>query len=80
MIESIERLRTDRSEPEGARREVEQALENSGENPEALESALTGLRTKRDEREATLQVRRDELRELLTLDQEANLVARGILD
>jgi hypothetical protein len=80
MIEAVERLRTDRSEMEGSRRELDAARENFEEDPEGLKTALASWRTRRQEREATLQLRRDELRELLTLDQEATLVSLGILD
>ncbi len=59
---------------------LRQVLENENADTEAIKSALEELRVARKAHEAEVEQARQELREVLTLRQEAVLVAMGTLE
>jgi hypothetical protein len=56
------------------------ALENENSSPEELKAKLTAVREQRKKATAELEQAREELRKVLTMRQEAALVAMGILE
>lgn len=63
-----------------ATQELHEAIAEDATSPEQLEEKLETLRSARSELDAALQRAREELREVLTLRQEAVLVSQGMLD
>jgi len=59
---------------------LQTVLENKDASPEEIKAKLNALRTTRAKREAELKTAREELRKVLTLRQEAQLVLMGMLD
>lgn len=56
------------------------ALENETSSPEELKAKLTAVRESRKKTAAELEQAREDLRKVLTLRQEATLVAMGVLE
>ena len=68
------------SEAEKALQELRAALENQEAKPEDIKNKLTALREAREKAKQQLDKAQQELRELLSLRQEAQLVLIGLLD
>lgn len=60
--------------------ELQTTLENTSATPEEIKSKLTALRTAKEKAKQELAVAQKDLREVLTLRQEAQLVVMGLLD
>jgi len=76
VMDAQAELRTTQTE---GRAELTRFL-RSGPDKDAVEGRMNDFRAKRDEVAKKLEAARKELRELLTLEQEAKLIAFGILD
>lgn len=63
-----------------ASRNLQQALEDQNTSPEVLKQRLDALRAAREKARTELTTAQGELRELLTVRQEAVLVSRGTLE
>jgi hypothetical protein len=59
---------------------LQTTLENASATPEEIKAKLTALRAAREKAKAELAVAQKQLREVLTLRQEAQLVVMGMLD
>mgnify|MGYP001074398676 CR=1 FL=1 len=59
---------------------LQTTLENKDASADDIKAKLTALRTSRAKKEADLKSAREELRKVLTLRQEAQLVLMGMLD
>ncbi len=59
---------------------LQTTLENASATPEEIKSKLTALRTAKEKAKQELAVAQKDLREVLTLRQEAQLVVMGLLD
>ena len=68
------------SEVDKALQELRAALENQEAKPEDIKNKLTTLREAREKAKQQLDKAQQELRELLSLRQEAQLVVMGLLD
>ena len=60
--------------------ELQTTLENASATPEEIKGKLTALRTAKEKAKQELAVAQKDLREVLTLRQEAQLVVMGLLD
>ena len=65
---------------EKASEQLRTALENESASPEQLKQQLTALREAREKAKQELATAQQELRQILTLRQEAQLVLMGMLD
>lgn len=80
LLEEIEKIRNDRGAVEEARRKLLETLDSGSAAEETVQAELQALRDAETARQAALTSKRTELRELLTVEQEARLVTMGILD
>jgi hypothetical protein len=69
-----------RGEPDPDVEALQAALDKQDTPAEDIKAKLTALRTSRTKKEAELKTAREELRKVLTVRQEAQMVLRGILD
>jgi peptidoglycan hydrolase CwlO-like protein len=65
---------------QAAMRELQTTLDNKDATPEQIKSKLEAVRDARKKADENLKKSQDDLRELLTVRQEAVLVSNGILD
>ncbi len=79
LIENVMKAQSELQQIEGPGRNELTSFLRSGADQEAIQARLTDFRTKRTDAEKKLEAARKELRELLTFEQEAKLVAFGIL-
>ena len=70
----------ERTPIEKATEELQAALEDEGTTPEQIKERLTAYREAREEARKELAKAQEELREVLTLRQEAQLVLMGTLE
>ena len=69
-----------KSETEGKTRELQTLVDNKDSDPKVVKAKLQELREAREKAKLELKKSQDELRELLTPRQEAQLVLMGILE
>jgi len=71
---------TPTSPVQAAMRDLQTTLDNKDATPEQIKSKLEAVRDARKKSDETVKKAQDDLRELLTVRQEAVLVSNGILD
>jgi hypothetical protein len=71
---------TEQTEVEKAMEQLRTLLENTSASPEQIKTQLTTLRSAREKAKQQLAVAQQELRQIITLRQEAQCVMMGMLD